>query len=228
MTCVTFLSAPLPVPLPASAPAFVASLFKRAVNAPSIDNIRPIHKVLTGIGPSLLDAVHTTIITDLQDELKSIVHREVQDPSLSLTSLAILALLTPRDHLTNSRVKAFQSHTSQIDSVDKLSSNNERHSAQRYFSTLKWAAKTMDLVVITAIRACSRNYDLCDLEIMDNMRLSNEIILAIDHDLRKGWVEKNLVKCKKLRERLASQDINVDIRVAVCCLSCDPKIFVHW
>lgn len=65
-TCVSLLSAPLGVAVPSKLPVFLLKYLERAVQSLSLENIRPVYHVLSGVGSSYLEILPFEVLAQVQ------------------------------------------------------------------------------------------------------------------------------------------------------------------
>lgn len=103
-----------------------------------------------------------------------------------------------------------------------INSDNREHQPQwltniNQIFGLKSAAKTLDLVVISAVMACSNSCSgYTHEERVTLLELAIEISHSIDEDQRKTWISANSAKLAKLCDKLRRPDIDAEIQVIVC------------
>lgn len=142
----------------------------------------------------------------------------MEDHSSNLICLAILAkfafagLPTGR-FLQGSNGSSYLQMISS--SVEPISATPERYNSARQFFNTSRASKTLDVVVLKVIFACSLSCDLCSSEIIESLKLSEEIVDAICIDEKKSWMLKNGAKGKKLLEKILRSDIEMGVQHAV-------------
>ena len=209
------LSSPLPseVPMPALVPSFLSKLLDQAINAPSTSTIRPIYRVLSGIGVGLLNALPRETIARLQEQLIKML-RDLKDHSGNLLCLAIfsrIAIIGPLSPCS----KPFSSPPRSLAPIaqDVILQSDVCEIARQFFSTKK-APKTLDLVVLKAILVCANSSDLNHFQAVDSLKLAREIVNAIGSDEKKCWIQNNFSKIKKLYEKVTRQSCDHVVRIA--------------
>ena len=198
------------MPLPATIVSFLQELLQRGVQSPLAENIRPIYSVLSGVGFNILDILPLDIVDRLQSQLLKILKSlEVEDHSANVLCLAILAKVA----LTSSDTWYMPDATSSRNEV--AAESRDRYDAARQFFTIKRASKTLDLIALKVISSCSKNCSLHSDEVLEALKLSEEIIDAIPGGARIAWVRKNAAKTKKLSEKILRPDIDNEVKYAV-------------
>ena len=216
-TCTSLLSAPLlQVPIPAAIALFLQTLLERGVQAPTAESIRPIYSILSGVGFNFLDVLPLDIVNRFQSQLIKILKSlEVEDHSANLICLAILANIALRE-ITNSTASDGSSMADATSSRNQdVTHSMERYQPARQFFTAKRASKTLDLVVLKVILSCSRNCSLRLDEVIESLKLSEEITNAVLSSERRSWMGKNTAKIKKLSEKVLRHDIDSEVKCAV-------------
>ena len=188
-------------PVPAPLPAFLLRVLDRASESPSVLTVKPFYSLITGVGTGLLDILPSKNIVRLQEQLIDILSRSVQDPSVSLLCLAVLA-----------RISA--------DRDEEVNQDDPYYPAKRLFS--KKASKTLDLVVLWAVQMCSSTAleNMDDSQAMENLKLAAEIICVVDAHPRSTWIAlpDNLKLIRRLQGKILRQDVNRDVKVAVLAI----------
>lgn len=198
---------------------FIGKLLDKATQSPSVESIRPLYVVLSGAASGFLDDLPADSVTRLQDQLIRMLRGlAVEDHSSDLLCLAILAILAfseppNSDLLPDSDSSPLLRTLSSGDRVAFITP--ERYKAARQFFNTSRASKMLDLVVLKVILACSRGCNLCLSEIVESMKLSEEITNKICVEEKKSWMAKNSAKAKKLFEKILRPDIELEIQYAV-------------
>ena len=86
--------------------------------------------------------------------------------------------------------------------------------ARKLFSSRR-APKTLDLVVIKAMKACSQSCQLSTPEIVEGLRLSREIVEAFDKKEKSSWLAGNVWKTKKLCEKSLRPELEATVQCEV-------------
>lgn len=206
--CVSLLSCPLPTryPVPASLPAFLLKLIRRAADSACASTVRPIYSVLEGVGASILDILPLEIVTQLQEQLIAVL-RGLEDHSTSLLCLAIFAVMhqTPKSVSLENESSSWPPGSS---SETSPSAKPVKYESAKDFFTAKRAAKTLDLVVLRVILACSSSSGMDTAQAIEIVKLSRRIIDAVDISERRDWSLRNATKVKKVHEKISRQDVD--------------------
>ncbi|KAL8783977.1 MAG: hypothetical protein Q9213_004228 [Squamulea squamosa] len=184
---------------------FLAKLLNNAAQSPCADNIRPVYIILSGCGSHLLGTLPSDVIARTQEQFKNLLHTVkfgLDDNCANLFCLAVLAVISegenrkPMQEQEPSPPPAARTPMT----VESASGFNEA----RQFFVSKRATKTMDLVVLKMIYACSKSCKLNTSEIVESLQLSNMILRAIDDVDRASWMARSQVKVSKLIEKVIS------------------------
>lgn len=175
--------------------------------------------VLSGATSGFLDDLPADSVIRLQDQLIRMLRGlAVEDHSSDLLCLAILAIFAfsepPKSNLLLDSDSSPPLRT--LSSGDRLGfTTPERYKSARQFFNTSRASKMLDLVVLKVILACSRGCNLCSSEIVESLKLSEEITNTICIEEKKLWMAKNSAKAKKLFEKILRPDIEQEIQYAV-------------
>lgn len=161
------------------------------------------------------------LVIRLQENLLRMLRAfEITDHSANLVCLAILAKLAstePTCLQTSDRLLWSDNIPSPDASplnepISKLLGSSG--SAKQFF-TSKRAGKTLDLVVLKAILVCSCSCVLPSSEIIESLKISEEIVDAVGKEEQRTWMLNNSIKIRKLIGKILRPDIDVGIRCAV-------------
>jgi len=168
------------------------------------------------VGFSFLDILPLETVNRFQLQLIKILKGlKVEDHFANLICLAILANLATRE-ITNSTVSDELSISDATSTRNHdVSELNDRYHAARQFFTVKRASKTLDLVVLKVILSCLKICSLRRDEVMKSLKLSEEIIDAVPSGERSSWMDRNVVKIKKLSDKILHHDLD---RVTKCAV----------
>lgn len=197
------LSHPLPsgIMLPARVSTFIERLVGKMVDNPSAETIYPLYHVISGMhgSSSLLAAFSEETMANFQTECSKIL-RNLNDHMGNLLCLAMFARIAaarvPKNCTINDNFPAWLQNI-------------------RQFFGPKRASKTLDLVVLRVILACSSNFNLSSKEAIESVRLAMEICDAVDADQRQVWIENNTARVAKLCEKLRREGIDRKLQVMV-------------
>ncbi|KAH8703721.1 hypothetical protein BGW36DRAFT_404049 [Talaromyces proteolyticus] len=198
--CISMLSscAPEDVAIPARIPAFLTNLLHRMVQEPGVKTIRPLYEVMDGLlgNSNILKIIPNDLMASFQHESTNIL-RNLNDPMGSLLCLATFTRIR----------KLWLQNANNCDNRVWLENICHIFGSKR-------VSKTLDLVVISSIMACS---DTCNgyssEERLLIVRLSIEICENIDEDLKKSWLSTGSPKIVKLCDKLRRPDIDSSLQM---------------
>ncbi|RDW86206.1 uncharacterized protein DSM5745_02848 [Aspergillus mulundensis] len=200
--CLSLLSSPLPndTITPANLAVFVMQIIERMRVKPCVETIRPLYLI-----SSCLQAAGTfselphEVMSCFQTELTNTL-RNVEDHMGNLLCLATFA-----------RLVISQSGCSQAEGTVN---NQPWLQSMKHFFGPKRGLKTLDLVVLRVILACSSSCgNLTTEESAESIRLAISICESVDKKQRERWIEGNSVKVAKLREKITRNGIDHSVRV---------------
>lgn len=206
---------------PTILPRLLTTLLHKAVREPSASNIRSIYGVVSGPKFHLLHTMTPDLLIELQEQLlKTLLALEAADHSANLLCLAILAKLASAESrsLETMEPSSWSDTNSSPEpgaSKGSVSAAVASSSAAKHFFTTKRGSKTLDLVVLKVILACSRSCSLPSSEIIESLRISEEIVNAVGKEEKRIWMLKNGTKTRKLHEKVLRPDIDIGVRCAV-------------
>ncbi|KAL8733647.1 MAG: hypothetical protein Q9166_002057 [cf. Caloplaca sp. 2 TL-2023] len=144
----------------------------------------------------------------MQERFKKMLQSvEMKDHPANLFCLAVLAVISsgqsPRT--VNESGPSIQSAVALANTVECAGS----YLVARWFFTSKRASKTLDLVVLRVVYACSKSRDLSIPDIIEVLHLSITVVKAIDYADRQTWTANNAGKLTKLVEKRLLDDSSV-------------------
>lgn len=202
-------------------PDLLEKLLHKAIQNPTAAHLQSIYAIVSGSRHDLLKLVSPDLFIRLQEHLLDILRvLEAEEHSANLLCLAILGKLVSTE---TTHLKASEQHilSEQIISPGTSPSNEPNRtfpvscSPAKQFFTAKRACKTLDLVVLKVILACSRGCFLSPSEVIESLQISKEIVDIIGKDETRTWLSKNSSKSRKLYEKILRPDIDVGVRCAV-------------
>ena len=210
-TCVALLSTPLEVAIPSIAPVFYVKCLERAVRTLSSESIRPIYLLSSGLDPVYLDLMPCEILPSLQSQIIRVLSKLDSDDHLaSLLCLAFLAKVASMPGDTENsepNIQCLPQDEIGPDSADRFLP------ARKFFSSR--VPKILDLIVIKAITACSQSCKLKAHEIFESLKLSREIVDALDKKEKSHWQAANVKKINKLYEKVLRTGIEAKVQCEV-------------
>ena len=211
-TCVALLSTTLDSPRPSKAPTLIAKCLEKAIESLSSETVRPVYLLLSGIESSYFDILPLDILSTVQDRTIEVLSELDSDNHLgNLLCLAVLARFSSRPGVIQKPLANV--HSTPNDAIEPQP-KDVFCPARKFFSSKK-ALKTLDLVVIKAIKACSQRCQLSANDIVESLKLSREIIDALDKNERSSWLAGNNQKSKKLYEKILRPDIEDKVQCEV-------------
>lgn len=211
------LTVPLPgeIPAPASLPTFFLTRLELAVEAPSAITIRPVYSLLAGVGPTLLEVLPAEATSRLHEQLSRMLQSLGDRPSI-LLCLAIFARFLPGPSPV---YRTSETPSPNLDaapsSVAVLPNEARRYDKIRKYFNARRASKTLDLVVLRVVEACSSSFSLKCCEAVESLSLAQEIVRVVDNAERVSWLKNSGPMTRKLFEKVLRQDINLEVRLAV-------------
>ncbi|KAL3453976.1 hypothetical protein BJX65DRAFT_81687 [Aspergillus insuetus] len=191
--CIALLSSPLPrstVP-PASLAPFIMRMVGRIHENPSVENVRSLYSI-SGCLTGILGELPHDVMSGLQTELTKTL-RDLKDHMGNLLCLATFARLA--------------SSWSSVEVPSWLQNVKNFFGPKRGF-------KTLDLVVLRVILACSANCeDLTAQQSAESIYLAIEICNTVDTAQRRCWIEGNSIKIDKLIEKATRDGIDHSVQI---------------
>ncbi|KAL2808385.1 hypothetical protein BJX63DRAFT_35689 [Aspergillus granulosus] len=191
--CISLLSSPLPCSIvpPASLAPFVMKMVKRMKESPSEDNVRSLYLISSCLMGIMHELPHE-VMPCLQRELTKTL-RDLKDHMGNLLCLATFARLA--------------SSSTSVDTPSWLQSIKD-------FFGPKRGLKTLDLVVLRVILACSSSCDgLTAEQSAESIRLAITICNGVDMAQRLCWIEGNSLKIAKLVEKATRTGIDQRVQM---------------
>lgn len=196
------LSSKLPedTAVPARIPLFLTTLLQKMVQEPCTRTIRPLYEVVQGfIGNlNIVKILPNDLMANFQLEATNIL-RSLNDPVGSLLCLATFARIRRLWQPTGSESYM----PTWLESIFQILGP-------------KRGAKTLDLVFISAIMACSNSCSgYSPQERVFLVKLAVEICDSFHEELKRSWLSTNSPKVVKLCEKLRRPEINQDLQMMV-------------
>ncbi|KAI9769435.1 MAG: hypothetical protein M1840_004137 [Geoglossum simile] len=203
--CVSMLSAPLPVPVPVSLGPFFRKSLKEATRSPTTCTLRRVYALVSGQCATLPGILPAEQVVDAQEQLLSVLKH--QDGQFAhLFCLGMFARLVASQRCPPpSASNTLQSSTPSTESGSTNSAGI--FSLISGFFSAQRAPKTIELVVLQVISACSSNSGLSGDEALENAQLATVIMDAIEPSLRDAWVKANGRVMRKLYEKVLRRGI---------------------
>ncbi|KAJ5114751.1 hypothetical protein NUU61_000510 [Penicillium alfredii] len=206
--CVVLLSSPLPseVVPPARLSSFITKLVSRMAENPCAETITPLHTLINGLQGSLriLYELSSETLSNLQLEFTKTL-RNLDDHMGNLLCLATFAPIASAFDTAYYRHHHKQQHGPEAPSWLL----NIKH-----FFGPKRGMKTLDLVVLRVILACSSSCNsLTPSAAAESIRLAICIADALEIDQKQTWISGNSSKIGKLCEKIARKGLDDEIRM---------------
>ncbi|GIK01131.1 hypothetical protein Aspvir_005163 [Aspergillus viridinutans] len=201
--CTAILSTPLPPNF--IAPARLATFIMRLINAigenPCSETIFPLYQIMTGLEPvpGVLLEISPETMSSLQVELTKTL-RNLDDHMGNLLCLATFARIS-----SSWDTNAEREHGPQFPSWLQ----NVKH-----FFGQKRGLKTLDLVILRVILACSASCDnLPPRKAAESIRLAIEICDSVEQGQKDCWIANNAPKIAKLCEKVNRNGIDWQVQM---------------
>ncbi|KAJ5220074.1 hypothetical protein N7468_009278 [Penicillium chermesinum] len=199
----TILSQPLPsgfIP-PMRIADLITMLVSRVAEEPRAENVLPLHSIMNGLQGSLLirHEIPLEVMGKMQLEFTKAL-RNLDDHMGNLLCLATFArIVSPQcQNIGNQHGPEAPSWLLNI---------------QHFFGP-KRGLKTLDLVVLRVILACSVNCNnLAPSQAAESIRLAICIADAIDPEQKQAWMSTNSPKIAKLCEKVARDDLDQEVQM---------------
>lgn len=169
---------------------------------PCEETIAPIYRLMIGLqgSPGVLNEIPYETMSNLQLELTKTL-RNLDDHMGNLLCLATFARIANSD---------IQQHGPQPPSW--------LENIQHFFGP-KRGVKTLDLVVLRVILACSASCSNLEAgKAAESVCLTIEICENVEPDRKNAWIEGNSSKIAKLREKVTREGIGQEVQMMVCLL----------
>ncbi|KAJ5538288.1 hypothetical protein N7494_007767 [Penicillium frequentans] len=203
LACISLLSNPLPAGLvpPARLANLITCLVSAMARNPSADTIARLHTLMNGLqGCSLLQHdVPSEVMSNMQVEFTKTL-RNLDDHMGNLLCLATFARIASirTDDFTYKHGPEVPPWLLNI----------------RHFFGPKRGLKTLDLVVLRVILACSSNCNnLTPPQAAESIRLAICIADAIEPEQKQAWIAGNSSKIAKLCEKVARDGLDREIQM---------------
>lgn len=188
---------------PARLAGLVTKLVHKMADSPSTESIRPLYKLMTGLQASpriLYDIPHETMSTFQGELLRTL--RNMDDHMGNLLCLATFASIASSQKLDLDYEHGPQPPTWL---------QNARH-----FFGPKRGLKTLDLVVLRVILACSASCNnLSPHEAAESVRLAIDVCDTVEPEQKQVWISGNSSKIGKLYEKVTREGINNEVQLMV-------------
>lgn len=176
-----------------------------------METVRPLHTLIAGLqsSPKVLDDIPTEVMSNLQVEFTKTL-RNLDDHMGNLLCLATFA------QIATALSTAQNQHRPETPSW-LLNIN--------HFFGQKRGLKTLDLVVLRVILACSSSCNLSPLEAAESIRLAICIADAIEPQPKQAWIAGNSSKIAKLCDKASGDGLHSKTKAMVS--SCSSSCFMN-
>ncbi|KAK3707259.1 hypothetical protein LTR37_012260 [Vermiconidia calcicola] len=222
---VDMLSTPLPknIPMPADVQTLFVQMFDYAAKEPSVASIRPIHRILKGTGALLLGVLSSHVLLRFEQHLFDILrnikgdhHFKGENHALSLYCLVIMKTIATASSDQTKLSTSYYDTQELLASTEVTSSKWTPDAVQQFFTEAK-SQKTMQLIVLQAMWACTATTGQCLDGRMENLVLANEVIDAVPSDLRASWRKANVMVVRKLEDKALAPSLEMELRLQALC-----------
>ncbi|KAJ6111937.1 hypothetical protein N7523_007998 [Penicillium sp. IBT 18751x] len=200
--CIALLSSPLPsnVVAPARLASFITKLIHVMARKPCAKTLAPLHSLMNTLqtSPRILDEIPSEVMSNLQTELTKTL-RNIDDHMGNLLCLATFARIA-----SNQKSHRHIQHG--------LEPPSWLLNIQHFFGA-KRGLKTLDLVVLRVILACSSNCNLPPSQAAESIRLAICVSDAVELEQKDAWVLNNSSKIAKLCEKVAKDGLDRESQV---------------
>ncbi|KAB8258291.1 hypothetical protein BDV32DRAFT_160007 [Aspergillus pseudonomiae] len=227
--CTAILSSPLPADFipPARLAPFLRQLIITTGDNPCAERILPIYKIMTGLqtSPRVLHSIPSEIMCSLQIELTKTL-RNLDDHMGNLLCLATFARVASSQKLSRGDESA-QQVPGWLQSIN-------------HFFGAKRGLKTLDLVVLRVILACSTScQSLMADQAAESIRLGIDICATVEGSQRETWIQTNSSKIAKLCEKVTRDNTEPEVQMlgitflisllpTAALPSGLPEVALHW
>ncbi|KAJ5154576.1 uncharacterized protein N7500_010015 [Penicillium coprophilum] len=187
--CIALFSSSLPAGVvpPARTAAFITKLVSMMAENPCVETVAPLHTVISGLkgSPRILNDISSEVMSNLQVEFTKTL-RNLDDHMGNLLCLATFAQIATALNTTSQN-----QHGSEAPWLLSI----------KHFFGQKRGLKTLDLVVLRVILACSSSCNLAPPQAAESIRLAICIADAIEPEQKQAWIAGNNPKIAKLCEK---------------------------
>ncbi|KAJ5428336.1 hypothetical protein N7445_009790 [Penicillium cf. griseofulvum] len=194
--CIALFSSPLPAGIvpPARIAPFITKLVSMMAENPCVETVTPLHALISGLkgSPRILNDIPSEVMSNLQLEFTKTL-RNLDDHMGNLLCLATFAQIA-----TALNTASQDQHGSEAPWLLNI----------KHFFGQKRGLKTLDLVVLRVILACSSSCNLAPPQAAESIRLAICIADAIEPEQKQAWIAGNNPKIAKLCEKAARDGLH--------------------
>ncbi|KAL4971769.1 hypothetical protein BDW66DRAFT_164741 [Aspergillus desertorum] len=200
--CLALLSSPLPCSIipPANLAVFVMRMIEKLRANPCVETIRPLYSISNCLqATGILFELPQEVMPCFQAELTNTL-RNMEDHMGNLLCLATFARLVPSQNCS-------------AGAKDGVNAPTWLQTIRHFFGP-KRGLKTLDLVVLRVILACSSSRGNLTAEASaESIRLAISICDSVDRAQRTCWIEGNSIKIAKLLEKVTRDGIDRGVQM---------------
>lgn len=198
---VSILSSSLPpdVAVPATLPSFLQSLVDEVIVQPCSESLRDLYRVLGGIRTTLLELLPDSKLDALVTEIKRVL-ADVKNMTANMYCLASMSEIALA-LINRSNPSTPDSRWSHEGRNNVAVQRDWQQAALSFFEDQK-GMKTMDLIILYVISACSDREDLSLLERLQVVELATKVVIVIESGHKELWLRENSAKLHKLFAKL--------------------------
>ncbi|KAL8823856.1 MAG: hypothetical protein Q9191_005496, partial [Dirinaria sp. TL-2023a] len=201
------LAHPPVVPLPAEIQDFLTELVKSASEFPSIETMRPLHSLLSGIGCQSLEILPPTLLKQAQSRFMKFP--ATLDKNAHTTYALCLAVLAKFASANTQSI--LQSDLPVSDIAHRNEGGDQFEPAAKFFGS-KNISKMKTVVLVRARWACSPSCTATVDERIEILRLDKETIQSINSESRQNWQSRDTSNEAKLEEYIFQKDLDGEVR----------------
>ncbi|KAL6237095.1 hypothetical protein BDW75DRAFT_205168 [Aspergillus navahoensis] len=200
--CLSLFSSPLPCNIvpPANLAPFVMQMIERMRENPCVETVRPLYSMSSCLqAAGILFELPQEVMSCFQAELTNTL-RNLEDHLGNMLCLATFARLVSSQNVSD-------------EAEDGVNTPTWLQTIRHFFGP-KRGLKTLDLVVLRVILACSSSCgNLTTEESAESIRLAISICCSVNKAQQKCWIEGNSIKLAKLIEKITKDGIDRGIQM---------------
>ena len=199
--------------MPSEVQSLFIRMFDHAAEQPSVETIKPIHRMLQGTSTLLIGLLSSNVLLRFEEHLFNILRNIKGDnQSLSLYCLSIMKMISADPSEAQLASFGDSCDTQELLASTQATSSRWMPDAMRQFFKESKAQKTMQLIVLRAMWACTTTTGEPFDERMESLLLANDIISAVPTHLRETWRKSNALVVRKLEEKALAPALELSLR----------------
>ena len=205
------------ITLPSEIQSVFVRAFEHAAEEPSVESIKPIYRMLKGTSTMLIGLLSSTVLLRFEEQLFSIL-RDIKGDNQSLC-LYCVAIMNVLSSASDDRVASFaDSYDTQelLASAHVTPSRWTPDTIRQYFVGGK-APKTMQLVALRSMWACTLSTREPLDEKIEALSLANEIVAAVPADVRESWRKATPIIVRKVEEKALAPGLDTGLQLQSLC-----------